>query len=92
MSQNIHDSLTEDRILVNFGGSAANNLNHILSNSDYNNEDMAMLTHSPYIDTIKLNDALASTKDNFTVFSLNIQSINFCFLIFLGKILKTISQ
>ena len=37
---------------------------------------MAMLTNSSYIDTVKLNDVLASTKDNFTVFSLNIQSIN----------------
>ena len=63
-------------ILVNFGRSAANNLNHIFSNSDNNNEDMSVLTHSPHMDTLRLNDALASTKDNFAVFSLNIQSIN----------------
>ena len=69
MSQNVHDSLSEDRILVNVGGSATNNLNHILSHSDENTEDMAMLTHSSY--TQKLNDAVASTKDNFTVFSIN---------------------
>ena len=77
MSQNVHDILSEDRMLINFGRSAPNNLNHILSNSDDNNEDMTMLTHSPYIDTLKLNDALVSTKDNLTVFSLNIQSINY---------------
>ena len=47
-----------------------------MSNSDVNNEDMATLTHSPYIDTVMLNYVLASTKDNFTVFKLNIQSIN----------------
>ena len=35
-----------------------------------------MLTHSPYIDTLELKDALASTKDSFTVFFLNIQNIN----------------
>ena len=76
MSQNVHDSLFEDRILVNFGRSTANNLNHILGNLDDNNEDMVMLTHSLYTDALKLNDALASTKYNVTVFSLNFQNIN----------------
>ena len=77
MSQNALDNLSEDRILVHFDGSAANNLNHILSNSDDNNEDKAMLTHSSYIDSLKLNGSLASTEDNnVTVLSLNFQSIN----------------
>ena len=39
-----------------------------------------MSTYSPYIDTLKLNNALASTKDDFTVFSLTIQSINSKFI------------
>ena len=34
------------------------------------------MTRSSYIDTSDLKDALASTKDKFTVFSLNVQSIN----------------
>ena len=34
------------------------------------------MTRSSYIDTADLKDSLASTKDKFTVFSLNVQSIN----------------
>ena len=37
------------------------------------------MIRSSYIDTADLKDSLASTKDKFTVFSLNVQSINLKF-------------
>ena len=66
----------EDNVLRNFGGAVENNLNHILGNISDTSEDLAIFTHSSYIDTSQLEDKLTSSKDKFTVFSLNTQSIH----------------
>ena len=66
----------EDNVLSNFGGAIENNLNHILGNISDTSEDLAIFTHSFYIDTSQLEDTLTSSKDKFTVFSLNTQTIH----------------
>ena len=66
----------EDNVLRNFGGAVENNLNHVLGNLSDTSEDLAIFTHSSYIDTSQLEDKLTSSKDKFTVFSLNTQSIH----------------
>ena len=63
-------------ILSNFGGPVVNNLNHILGNLDDLSADTEIPSHATYIDTLSLECKLPSAKDNCTVFSLNIQSIN----------------
>ena len=66
----------EDNVLRNFGGAVENNLNHFLGNLSDTSEDLAIFTHSSYIDTSQLENKLTSSKDKFTVFSLNTQSIH----------------
>ena len=66
----------EDSILRNFGGPVINNLNHILGNLDDLSADTEFPSHVTYIDTLSLEFKLPSAKEHFTVFSLNIQSIN----------------
>ena len=66
----------EDNVLRNFGGAVENNLNHVLGNLSDTSEDLAIFTYSSYIDTSQLEDKLTSSKDKFTVFSLNTQSIH----------------
>ena len=66
----------EDSILRNFGGPVINNLNHILGNLDDLSADTEIPSHATYIDTLSLEWKLPSAKENFTVFSLNIESIN----------------
>ena len=66
----------EDNVLRNFGGAVENNLNHILGNLSDTSEDLAIFTHSSYIDMSQVEDKLTSSKDKFTVFSLNTQSIH----------------
>ena len=59
MTQNTNNNSLEDRILDNFGGAIA----------DEQLDELNTMTRSSYIDTADLKDALASTKDKFTVFS-----------------------
>ena len=63
MTQNTNNTSLEDRILDNVGGAIEN-------------DELNTMIRSSYIDTADLKDSLASTKDKFTVFSLNVQSIN----------------
>lgn len=76
MAYNLNNNSLEDGILSNYGGSIANNLIQLLGDADDKLDDLTILTHSPYIDTTDLKDALATTIDKFTIFSLNVQSIN----------------
>ena len=48
----------EDNVLRNFGGAVENNLNHVLGNLSDTSEDLAIFTHSSYIDTSQLEDKL----------------------------------
>ena len=68
--------LLEDSILSNFGGPVINNLNHILGNLDDLSADTEIPSHATYIDKLSLECKLPSAKENFTVFSLNVQSFN----------------
>ena len=76
MTQNTNNNSLEDRILDNFGGAIENDLIHTIGIADEQLYELNTMTRSSYIDTADLKDALTSTKDKFTVFSLNVQSIN----------------
>ena len=54
---------------------AANNLQDLLGNDD-EAEEMTKITLSPYIDMHALSDKLYESKSNFSIVSLNAQSIN----------------
>ena len=75
-SFNPTDMSLEDSILSNFGGPVINNLNHILGNLDDLRADTEIPSNATYIDTLSLECKLPSAKEHFTVFSINIQSIN----------------
>ena len=75
-SFNPTDMSLEDSILSNFGGPVINNLNHSLGNLDDLSANTEIPSHATYIDTLSLECKLPSAKEHFTVFSLNIQSIN----------------
>ena len=49
---------------------------HTIGSADEQLDELNTMTRSSYIDTADLKGSLASTKDQFTVFSLNVQSIN----------------
>ena len=74
MSRNIRDQSLDDGILSDFGGLIDNNLIHILGNPEA--DGLTLFTNSPYVDTTYLTEVLSTTKGKFTVFSLNVQSIN----------------
>ena len=74
MSRNIRDHSLDDGILSNFGGLIDNNLINILGNPEA--DGLTLFTNSPYVDTVDLTDVLSTSKGKFTVFSLNVQSIN----------------
>ena len=76
MTQNTNNNSLDDRILNNFGGAIENDLIHTIGNADEQLDELNTMTRSSYIDTADLKDALAYTKDKFTNFSLNVQSIN----------------
>ena len=76
MTQITNNTSLEDRILDNFGGAIENDLIHTIGSADEQLDELNTMTRSSYIDTADLKDSLASIKDKFTVFSLNVQSIN----------------
>ena len=79
MTQNLNNTSLEDRLLINFGGNRKNDLLHIVGNTNNQIDDLNTLTRSSYIDTAHLKYFLMSNKNTFTVFSLNVQSINLKF-------------
>ena len=76
MTQNTNNNSLEDRIPEYFGGAIENDLIHTIGSADEQQDELNTMTHSSYIDIADLKYALASTKDKFIVFSLNVQSIN----------------
>ena len=70
------DSRRTDSFWSNFGGQVVINLNHILGNLDDLSADTEIPSHATDIGTLPLECRLPSAKENFTVFSLNIQSIS----------------
>ena len=66
----------ESELLSEMGGQARNNLNQILGNDQLENDDIHFLTESTYVDIDSLENYIKANRDGFTVFSVNIQSIN----------------
>ena len=66
----------ENCILDNFGGLAQNSLSNILNPSDSGDPMSCFLTESPYFEPASLVQYLSKYLDNFTVLSLNAQSLN----------------
>ena len=68
-----------DKDLQHYGGLQSNDLNVIMYNDDNENDDnfeIPNIGHSAYIDTCELTKYLEDHTNEFTVLSLNIQSIN----------------
>ena len=87
----ITNNTLEDRILDNFGGAIENDLIHTIGSADEQLVELNTMTRSSYIDTADLKDSLAFTKDKFTVFSLNVQSINSKFKLIYPLMLELIN-
>ena len=64
-------------ILENVGGLHSHSLAHILNvdNTD-DAKELNIIKHSPYFDQKKILKILKEENENFTVLSLNVQSIN----------------
>ena len=65
----------ESDILRNFGGLPPNDLNSLLQTNEDLNPEIQTFDHSPYYDCATLDAALISNSHQFTVLSINIQSI-----------------
>ena len=67
--------LNESIILKEYGGKMGNNLNEILS--AHNNEtDIDLSSFSPYLTVEQLPSYVSHIADNFSILTLNCQSIN----------------
>ena len=66
---------TLDEILENFGGSGANDLTNIY-NTDNDENEPASIVHSPYYSIADMQYSLKEFDSDFTILSLNAQSIN----------------
>ena len=65
-------------ILQNLGGVSSNNLLDTLSKDDqlFDDNEITTLTLSPYVDIENLPNILKSKQDQFTILSLNAQSLH----------------
>ena len=72
------DTTASADVLNPYGGTQVNNLINILRSNDDN--DIATLTFSPYMDLNTVKSYLQNNRNNFTVFTLNVQSLNPTFL------------
>ena len=68
------DTTASADVLYPYGGTQVNNLINILRSNDDN--DIATLTFSPYMDLNSVKSYLQNNRNNFTVFTLNVQSLN----------------
>lgn len=68
-------SYLEDEILRYFGGVENNNLINKISSQD-DEQEPQVYVHSPYFDSSNILDALLPLRDEFTILSLNVQSLN----------------
>ena len=66
----------ETDILKNFGGISCNNLNDILRTCEDSDDEIKTFDHSPYYDSSNIQSALLQNDDKFSIFSINIQSLN----------------
>ena len=68
------DTTASADVLNQYGGTQVNNLITILRSNDDN--DIATLTFSPDMDLNTVKSYLQNNRNNFTVFTLNVQSLN----------------
>ena len=68
------DTTASADVLNPYGGTQGNNLINILRSNDDN--DIATLKFSPYMDLNTVKSHLQNNRNNFTVFTLNVQSLN----------------
>ena len=68
------DTTASADVLNPYGGIQVNNLINILRSNDDN--DIATLKFSPYMDLNTVKSHLQNNRNNFTVFTLNVQSLN----------------
>ena len=68
------DTTASTDVLNPYGGTQGNNLINILRSNDDN--DIATLKFSPYMDLNTVKSYLQNNRNNFTVFTLNVQSLN----------------
>ena len=65
----------EEEILKHFGGHDANNLFHLIGQNDISEGEFAQFNHSNYYDSDGIDKMFTKHKDDFSLLSLNIQSI-----------------
>ena len=70
------DNDLQENILKHIGGTAQNNLNHILQNFVDSSDEIRTFYESPYIEITDLEKHLFPVKDQFSILSINIQSLN----------------
>ena len=68
------DTTASADVLYTYGGTQVNNLINILRSNDDN--DIATLKFPPYMDLNSVKSYLQNNRNNFTVFTLNVQSLN----------------
>ena len=83
MDNNDSNDIDND-ILNTFGGVEVHNLNNILKSSDDSSEENGAFSHSPYFDLDSISNINLPNKRTFEVLTINIQSIQAKFNIFLS--------
>ena len=68
------DTTASADVLNPYGGTQVNNLINILRSND--DSDIATLKCSPYMDLNTVKSHLQNNRNNFTVFTLNVKSLN----------------
>ena len=69
------DPNTDDEYLKQYGGSQKNDLNRLLHTFQDSDDEVTTMQHSHYYEWEGLRDIMISSKGNFSLLSLNIQSI-----------------
>ena len=67
--------LNDSYILEEFGGSARNDLNSVLSSNNID-DDIDLSSYSPYLTIKQLPNYVSQITKEFSIFTLNCQSIN----------------
>ena len=68
--------ISDEIYLRHFGGVRENSLSYHIGSTDDESYEIKTIDHSSYIDHESLMDSLKLKKNNFSIFSVNIQSLN----------------
>ena len=66
----------ESELLQEFGGSAVNNFVELLKENSLTEQEPSILSKTTYLDLDSLENFARNNRDSFSIFSVNIQSIN----------------